>query len=78
MQLIANLLKSILSVLPNSPFQSMITRIEDSTILSILNWFIPFGAVVSMLEAWAVCMAAYYLFKYGKSFISSLIRKFTS
>lgn len=78
MELIANLLASLLSMLPGSPFRAMITVVEDSEILSVLNWFIPFGAAVSMLEAWAVCMAAYYGYKAFKNFISRMIGKFFS
>lgn len=78
MSLIAGLLEGILGILPSSPFQSMIVAIEDSQILSFLNWFIPFGTAVSMLEAWAVCMLAYYIYKYGKGGINRIIGKLVS
>lgn len=75
MSLIARLLEGILGILPLSPFQGMIVAINDSEILSFLNWFIPFGTAVTMLEAWAVCMLGYYIYRYGKGTINRIIGK---
>ena len=78
MKLIAKLLSSLLSALPGSPFRAMIVAIDDSAILSTLNWLIPFGAAVSMLELWAVSMAAYYGYRAVKGVVTKIIGKFFS
>ena len=78
MNLIARILEGILGILPSSPFLGMITAIENSELLSVLNWFIPFGSAVSMLETWAVCMLAYYIYRYGRGTINKIIGKLVS
>lgn len=78
MQFIGDLLEKVMNKLPGSPFQSMIVAIEDNAVLSAINWFIPFGAAVSMLQAWALCMLAFYGYRFLKNFIGKVIGKFLS
>lgn len=78
MTLVAKLLTSILSILPGSPFKAMIVAIDDIKVLSALNWIIPFGPIVSMLETWVVCMAAYYAYKVAKKGLSGVLKKLLS
>lgn len=73
MDFISKILVSILSVLPDSPFQSLNTLIEDRSILSLLNCVIPFGPIVSILQAWVVCVAAYYVYKVIRDIVKLVI-----
>jgi len=52
----------LISVLPNSPFQSIIDSSVVSDYLGGLAWVIPFPALLSVFTAWAGCMALYYLY----------------
>lgn len=78
MELIGNLLAGVMNLLPISPFKGMMTAIQDSQILSLLNWFIPFDVMVAMLQTWAAAMVGYYGFRQIKNFIQTLISKFLS
>lgn len=78
MTLVAKILTSILSILPGSPFKAMIVAIDDIQILGALNWIIPFAPIVSMLQTWAVCMAAYYAYKVAKKGLSGVLKKLLS
>lgn len=78
MQFIGDLLAKVMNKLPGSPFQGMIVAIEDSAVLSAINWFIPFSAAVSMLQAWAACMLLFYGYRFIKQFVSQVIGKFLS
>lgn len=73
MDFITNLLMSILSVLPDSPFQAVITALEDTSVLAVLNCVIPFGPIIGILQVWVVCMASYYVFKVIRDVIKTLI-----
>ena len=78
MGVIGNLLYAAVNKLPASPFKSMMTAINDSQVLSLLNWFIPFDIVVAMLELWAAAMMSYYGFRLLKNLISMLLSKLFS
>lgn len=62
---IAALLKQALSwvvaLLPNSPFK-LLDNSPIRDILPYINWFVPFGFIVSTLELWLVAIAGYYLY----------------
>ena len=78
MELIGNLLRGVMNLLPISPFKAMLTAIDDSQVLSLLNWFIPFDVIVAILQTWAAAMVGYYAFRQIKSLIQSMISKFFS
>ena len=55
------IIKSIITLLPDSPFTfvSMPTELYDW--FAILNWFIPLTTFVAILEAWLSAIVVWYL-----------------
>ena len=55
----AELLKE---VLPTSPFREFLDQFAEIEYLSYLNWFVPVGDIIIVLELWLGAVSAYYLY----------------
>lgn len=56
---------SVVELFPASPF-GVLDEIGNSQVydwLRMVNWFIPIGTFVSILEAWLTCVAVYYVYQ---------------
>lgn len=56
---------SVVELFPVSPF-TVLDELGNSEVyewLRMVNWFIPIGTFVSILEAWLVCVALYYMYQ---------------
>ena len=51
------------SVLPRCPFVSVNAVVLDNRILSMLAWFIPFDAIIGLLQAWLAAVGVWYVVK---------------
>lgn len=63
---ILNLLNAVVMLLPDSPFlflESDYIPDEISNILPYVNWFIPVGAIVTVVETWLVAVIVYYTYQ---------------
>jgi len=59
---LGDVLKALTSILPPSPF----TVLDNSVIaeyLPTLNWFIPIGPIVTILETWLLAYASYMIYQ---------------
>lgn len=56
------LIQSLISVLPTSPFAPVLEQFEDLPFLGYLNWFFPVRGCLTVMAAWLVAVAAFYLF----------------
>jgi len=55
---------TLITLLPKSPFHGFLESIElNQQWLRYLNWFIPVGTFVNILNAWLVAIAAFYIYK---------------
>ncbi len=55
----------VVELFPASPF-TVLDELANSEVyewLQFLNWFVPVGTFVSILESWLVCVAAYYVYQ---------------
>lgn len=62
----------VLTLLPESPFQAFINSMEsvDGLVnLAFVNWFIPFGQMIAIGQAWLLCITVYYAYEYIMRFI---------
>lgn len=50
----------LIAILPVSPFQAVLSSLEETPYLGYLNWFFPVGRCVSVLTAWGVAIGVYY------------------
>lgn len=52
----------VVNLLPPSPFLILEDMVEDefADILEMVNWFIPFGTLVGILEVWLSGVLIYY------------------
>lgn len=55
------LLKSIIDLLPDSPFQ-MLDNLPISKYLVYINYFVDFAFIVDTLTLWLVAVAGYYTY----------------
>lgn len=56
---------SVIELFPASPF-SVLDELSNSQVyewLRMLNWFIPIGTFVGILEAWLTGIAVYYVYQ---------------
>lgn len=56
-----DLLKSIIDLLPDSPFQ-MLNNSPISKYLIYINYFVDFAFIVDTLTLWLVAVAGYYTY----------------
>lgn len=49
----------VLSLLPKSPFTTIIESFASIPYLSAVNYFLPVTEMLAVLEGWLVCVAAY-------------------
>lgn len=75
-QLIKWVLLTIIGLLPDSPFTSVIDGLSvDGFTLEILNWFLPLDITAVMFVAWVQCMVLYLVFVIVKEIGVKLILK---
>lgn len=56
---------SVIELFPTSPF-GILDEMSGSDFyewLRFVNWFVPIGTFISILEGWLVCVAAYYAYQ---------------
>ncbi len=75
-KLIKWILLTIIGLLPDSPFTSIIEELSASELpLDYFNWFLPVDIVLVMIQAWISCMGLYLIFVIVKEIIVKLILK---
>lgn len=68
--ILSNALDWLKGMLPRSPIREYLTETTiNQDWLHYLNWFVPVGTIISILEVWLTCIAAYFL-------ISAILRYF--
>lgn len=55
------LIETMLSFLPDSPFQEVIAQFKDLPFLGYINYFIPIKPYLIFLSGWLVAIGLYYL-----------------
>lgn len=60
---VKNFGQTILGFLPKSPFVGVIDTIHNLPWLSYVNWFIPIGQIITVLEIWISAVAVFYVYK---------------
>lgn len=59
---LGSILNFIFSILPPSPFEVLdFSSVNEH--LSTFNFFVPISQIVSVGEAWIVCISTYYLYQ---------------
>ena len=54
----------LISLLPHSPFEGIYGTLGVMQQgLQWLNWFVPVGTLLTIMTAWLVAIAGYYVFK---------------
>ena len=62
---LVDLAVSVIELFPASPF-TILDELSSSEIyewLRMVNWFVPIGTFVGILEAWLTCVAVYYAYQ---------------
>lgn len=62
---VVSFFSNILNLLPNSPFLVLRTmqNSDFAQILSFVNWFIPVGTLIDILNGWLACVLVYYAYQ---------------
>lgn len=61
LDLVGSALSWLVGLLPSSPF-SFVANSQFSDLIAKINYFVPIYEFISILEAWIVAVAAYYLY----------------
>ena len=56
-------LGDVAAFLPRCPFLQINAVMIDNRILGMLAWFVPFDAIVALLQAWAAAVSVWYVAK---------------
>lgn len=59
---LAALLRGIVGLLPQSPFNGLSQLVLENDVLQHLAYLLPMPQIVSTLEAWALAVGIYYLY----------------
>lgn len=59
---LSNILAFVLSILPDSPFQSYISLSDGSEVLGYVNYFLPVKQMIAIGQAWLVAIGVYYVY----------------
>lgn len=51
----------VISMLPESPFSSIISALASIPYLQYVNWFVPVSEMLVVLEVWLAAVSAYIL-----------------
>lgn len=63
---IKNIANAVVLLLPDSPFKFLEENyVPDGVkeLLPYLNWFIPVGTILTILELWLTAVAVYYIYQ---------------
>lgn len=64
---------SLLEKLPQDPFrQYLVSDSSFSDWMGTLNYFVPVGTIITITEAWLVCVAAYYLISIALRWVKAI------
>lgn len=64
-------------ILPKSPFESFISFSDLNAYMKYINYFLPVDAAISILQAWTVAVALWYLASLVVSVMKSLSGEIT-
>ena len=54
----------LINVLPKSPFQPFLASIEvNHKYVEWLNWFVPVNGIITVIQAWLLAIAGFYVYK---------------
>lgn len=60
MGVILVIISFVLSALPDSPFNTYLTALNNTDWLKYFNWFFPVSECIATLEAWLTAITAFY------------------
>lgn len=63
------ILTAVLALLPQSPFLSYVSLASRVPFLQYLNWFVPMGDILAMIQAWLGVVSIYYSILFGTRFV---------
>lgn len=59
-KIIGSIFGGLISLLPNSPFNTINDLILDFDLIQYFNWLFPVNLMVTVLISWVACIAAFY------------------
>lgn len=59
---INKILTVIMSALPTSPFDKILSKLDELPYLQYINWFIPFDLICDITLVWLTAVGLYYLY----------------
>jgi len=57
------LLKTVIGLLPSSPFASVYNLTIDNELLQFLAWIVPYPQIIAVLQAWLATITVFYLYQ---------------
>lgn len=65
-------LTAVVALLPASPFVGFSYLIDSIPFIGYLNWFVPIGEIIVIMESWLVIVATYYTILFALNYVGIL------
>lgn len=56
------LIQALLRLLPASPFAPYVAQFASLPYLGYVNWFLPIGTMLHIMEAWLIAVGLFYAY----------------
>lgn len=57
------IIQAILLLLPDSPFMMLTQNEAVASLMGYLNWVVPIGEMIAILQAWLVAVGVFYVYQ---------------
>lgn len=61
--MLGSIAKMVLGLLPDSPFQAITVVSDVAPMLGSLNWIVPVGEILAILQAWVLAIGIFYIYQ---------------
>ena len=65
-------LTAVVALLPASPFVGFAYLVESVPFVGYLNWILPIGEIIVILESWLAIVATYYTILFALNYVGIL------
>lgn len=62
----------LINILPGSPFTSVLESIQESELLTAIDWVIPFTSFISIGIAWTTAIGVFYIISVALRWVKAI------
>lgn len=69
---LGDFLRSVLVLLPSSPFNGFYSLTIDNEFLQVLAWIVPIKEIIATCEAWLISVGLFYLYSIALRWVKAI------